>query len=414
MTNQKPTVVVVEPYSTASGLPAEFATHGWEAIAVVTEDTFERYGAKLRAEDFTEIMHHSGEISVLADKLRRHNVAHVISGTDMGVDIADELAAQLGLPGNNPRSSQARYDKGSVATALAAAGVDGPKTLSTASRAEAQGWAETQNSWPLVLKPSHSAGCDGLAFCDNIDELMAAWDAVAGKKNFSGLVNHYVVIQECLIGDQYMCNSVSLNGVHYIQSVWREQMFTPGSNSTKFDYIARTLAPDAPKVAEISAYVRDVLDALEVKHGPADFEIMWTERGPVLIEINPRLMGGRTSEVEVAALGESHLTVTVEAVTKPDDFLRRTTYPSHNELTWIGLAAPYDATIEPEALAALRALPTVHSVRLNTQPDGSVAHTTVFAQLSGDVFLIGGDPDAIARDYARVRELEANGLYVPM
>ena len=70
------------------------------------------------------------------------------------------------------------------------------------------------------------------------------------------------------------------------------------------------------------AYTSRVLDALEIRHGPAHTELIWGDgAGPVLVETGARLSAGNNAVLSRLCGGPCALDLTVEAIVDPEHFL---------------------------------------------------------------------------------------------
>src|SRR5438105_4512295 len=113
-------VAVVDAYSTGRYLPALLRRHGVECVHVQspTPDVYLTFDA----DGFVDNLPHGGEIEATATALRRSEVSLVIAGSESGVELADQLSAALGTPGNGMSRPQARRNKYDMVMALRDAG----------------------------------------------------------------------------------------------------------------------------------------------------------------------------------------------------------------------------------------------------------------------------------------------------
>ena len=414
MSSSTPTVVIVDPFSTGADLAPCFAAAGWQTIAVLsTPDLPDLYLGRIRGDDFAEVVVHHGDLAATTAAAAAHRPIAVVAGTEIGVPMADALAAALGVPGNDPARSAARRDKIVMAEITAAAGLATPATLRCADGVSATAWAAAADQWPVVVKPVDSAGADGVRFCADVDEVREAVDALVGVTNRMGSRNDTVVVQEMLVGIQYFVNTVSRAGRHYVAEIWRD---------------SRTRVPGAGLVCDredllpahgdpqdlVAGYVCDVLDALGIAWGPAHTELMLTARGPVLIETAARMQGTILHEAVVAATGESHVTLTAEAITDPARFDTRTGtgYPLSRAISVVSLIAPVDGHFGDAAtIDELCTLPSVHDILGDITADGPVERTVDLFTAPGFLYLVADSSGDIERDYQRIRAIEHNGLY---
>src|SRR6266542_5488429 len=278
------TAAIVDPFSTGADLAPEFRRRGWATVAVLSSPTLpELYEGSLRPADFDTVVTHEGDAALTAKRLADAGVAAVLPGTEIGVELADRLAAVLGRPGNGTPGSRARRNKAAMVDALTAAGLPAARTFLTGDAAAAVDWARRFDRWPVVVKPVDSAGADGVTFCDSPGEVREAFDRLHGTRNRMGQHNTQVLLQEMLLGQQYFINSVSRDGTHYIFEIWRDRRHRVAGAGMVCER-EDLLPPNGATQDVIRDYVTKVLDALAIRWGAAHTELMLTDRGPVLIE----------------------------------------------------------------------------------------------------------------------------------
>ncbi|WP_052808547.1 ATP-grasp domain-containing protein [Streptomyces cyaneogriseus] len=408
----RPTVAIVDPFSTGAQLAPEFARRGWQAIALLsTGGVPAEFRRGFRPEHYAAVLDASAGADVTA-QLRAARPAYVITGSEWGVHTADALAEQLGLPGNGTELSHCRRDKFAMAERLRSQGVAAAASLAAQDVAEILAWADAEGHWPLVVKPLASAGSDAVAICENAAQVRKAFERIHGQTNQMGGYNDRVLAQELLVGEQYFVNSVSRDGKHFIHEIWREQR-TSVDGAVVYDY-QDLLAPGGATQRALTAYVGRVLDALGIAHGPAHAEVMLTARGPVLIEIGARLEGSVTSRGPRAATGHSQVSLTVDAYTEPARFSRLpgTDYRLLKRLRVVVLIASRGGRVAAAPLDELRRLPSYLCGSTDALQPGAPVHRTVDLFTSpGHLYLLGDDLDQVERDYRQVRRLEQESLY---
>jgi len=405
---------IVDPFSTGAYLQTEFAARGWSSVAVLsTPDSPAPFGGFQHADHYLEVITGPDADQVVA-ALRRYPVSAAIPGAETGVPFADELAERLGLPGNGIARSASRRDKHEMAKALVCHGVRAPETIATADPESMVSWADERNLWPIVVKPPGSAGSDGVTFCATQAQAHAAFGHLYRRSHRYGGRNDLVLAQELLAGRQYIVNTVSVNGHHYVAEIW-EDMRRPAAGGVAYD-VEKLVTPDGEPQEVVARYVSQVLDALGIAWGPAHSEVMLTSSGPVLIETGARMSGAFLPDSVRAATGSNHVTLTVDCYTDPARLaaLVGRPYPVRRQLWDVTLIAPYDGRLAADgALAELHGLPTLHDVIGDLSPGRPVSRTVDLHTAPAGLYLIADDAAELHRDYARIRYLEANGLYIP-
>jgi ATP-grasp domain-containing protein len=405
----QPVVAIVDPMSTGAGLAAEFGRRGWRCVAVLSGTVPPKYAAALRRDDFLAVLPATSIRGLAA-----HRPAYVIPGCEWGVNLADDLADLLRLPGNESLPDRPRRDKAAMMRRAAAAGLRVPAGAPLTSVEDLDEWLRTAGTLPVVVKPTTSAASDGVHFCDDAEQARAVAGKLLGTTNVLGHPNETLLVQERLVGQQYFVNSVSWEGRHHIHEIWRDdRIFVDGRPV----YDRQVLLAAEGEIQDVLVrFVTGVLDALGVRTGPAHTELLVDGDGPVLIECGARLEGGVTSSGPERATGDSQLSLTVERYARPDRFVRRigTRYARRRALAVVCLVSPCDGVVDGRAVAGLAGLPSAYCGSALELVAGTPVRRTVDLLTSpGHIYLIAEDQAALDRDYARIRELEAGGLYRP-
>ncbi|MGI5468206.1 ATP-grasp domain-containing protein [Streptomyces sp. CA-132043] len=407
--------LVVDAYSTGRFLPAALAAHG---IGTVHIDSAPGIGDRLVGAPCPPgrcagRLTYRGDLDALVTAVRPYAAARVLPGNETGVDLADALSAQLGLPGNVVDGRRVRRDKYEMAAAVRAHGLRAPDTLRTHRFDAALAWTRARGRWPVVVKPADSAGTDNVFFCAGPVELCTAFDHILRSVNFAGARNRTVVVQEHLTGTEYFANTVSVAGRHHIAEIWRYHKRPGRGGAPVYDYEEPVPARD-PATAVLRPYVLGVLDALGVRNGPAHSEIMLTGEGPVLIETGARLAGSILPEVVSRCFGTDHVALTALACADPAAFMAHTDRRAQprTHLRYVSLIAPRAGRlVSLDRFAEIRALPSYAGHHLAVAVGDHLVPTVDAATSPGVCYLLHDDPRQIEADYRRLRALEEADLY---
>jgi biotin carboxylase len=405
------TVVIVDPFSTGADLAPQFTRRGWRSVALLSSPRLpDLYVDRVRCADFEHVVVHEANLQATANALGELSPAAVLAGTEIGVELADALAAALGLPGNGTSTTRCRRHKGAMARAVAAAGLSVPACFEAACEADAVEWAESHGG-PVVVKPVDSAGGDSVTFCSRASEVGTAIRALLGKVNRMGRVNQTVLVQQQMTGEQYFVNSVSKGGRHRIVEIWadRRQSRPEGTICDREDLLPASGWPQDGLVA----FVRGVLDALGIREGPAHTEVMLTPEGFMLIESAARMQGTIAPTAVSAALGENHVTATVATVVDGASFDAASQYELQAHVSVVSLIAPRAGRISAHgARTLLRETATLHTAIGDLQPGTAVNETVDLFTSPGFLYLVCDEAKRIDTEYLRIRELESDGLYM--
>ncbi|HEY4279381.1 MAG TPA: ATP-grasp domain-containing protein [Conexibacter sp.] len=402
--------VVVDAYSTGARLAPRFIAEGLDVVHVQSnpnESSF--YIDRLRREDFLENVVHHGDVAATAAAVARYDPAFVVVGSEPGVLLSDALSEQLGLPSNGTAQSRARRDKSEMAAAIRRAGLRAVQELKTGDVDEAIAWASERGDWPVVVKPLDSAGTDGVALCEDADAIRAAFANILGRPNALQGSNDQLLVQELLKGTQLFCDSISWDGVHHVSEVWRDTKIRIEGNLA-YDF-EELLAYRGPQQDLVVSYVKDVLDALGIRFGPAHTEVMLTADGPVLVESGARLHGSIRDDV-IDRCTPSHVTVTVDAYLRPETVAERAKRPYElaNASRCVMLISHQRGRVVSDAgMRAVEALPSYAGSISMAQPGEEITPTVDLFSCPGIIYLVDPDRDVLKRDYDRLREIEREG-----
>lgn len=336
----------------------------------------------------------------------------MIPGSEMGVLLADSISKKLSLPTtNDPTLSVARRNKYEMQKAIALAGVDFIPVLKTRRCEEIFFWLDTQGiTYPVVLKPLSSAGTDGVVICQNWMDVQTAFDKLINTINALGEKNDELLIQPFLNGTEYVVNTVSHNGEHYVTDIIRVNKTTINA-SPVYDY-AELLSPleEEALYMTLTNYVKKALDALGIQFGAGHSEVMLVDDStPVLIETAARPIGGIDLSAYTEALGYNHISMIAESYLNPDNF-HKILRPENKEglrkrLLCTFLISPITGVIRNEPnLEVLSSLPFFHSISIKTT--GILEETSTLINCPGFVNLLGESRDALLKQHQTIRQCE--------
>lgn len=406
-------VVLVDSYAPARGLAPAFRAAGYDCVRVQSTSEVPRiYRDSWGLGDYVTNIVHSGDLTETARLLSAYEPVAVLTGSELGVELADELSERLGVATNGTKLSKARRDKFEMVERVAEHGLRTARQLRVTDAEQLRAWHE-QLGGRIVVKPLRSAASDGVAFCDTPEQAVAAYESILGQENVFSLRNDGAVAQEYLVGAEYMVNTVSRAGRHHITDVW-------GSGRIALNGVADLLVegtlvdPDSNLLPPLSGYAFDVLDALEISYGPAHLEIKLTPAGPCLVEAAARIAGGELPYYTRSAVGESQLDWTVDCYVRPERFDARCgePYRIRHHFGWAAMASPHTGTLSCyRSIEAIRALESFHGMRQFVVPGGQLKKTVDDTTFPLTVTLQHGSEGVVHRDLNTIRYLDGYSFY---
>ena len=201
-----------------------------------------------------------------------------------------------------------------------------------------------------------------------------------------------VAWQEFLRGDEYVVDTVSRSGVHKCVAIWKYDKRR--YNKSPVVYFGMRLMPveAEPELKTMVEYIFGVLEALGIRNGAIHSEVKFEDRGPVLIETNCRLHGGEGTWAPMAeaCLGYSAISAMLDAYLDPAAFgalpKMPTNFRAHAKEA--KLRSPVSGivkAIDPNALKAIRALPSFASEMIAVAPGKPIEMTIDAVTACGNV-----------------------------
>jgi predicted ATP-grasp superfamily ATP-dependent carboligase len=425
----QPAAVVVDPYSSGKFLLEDLAAQQVPIIAV--RSTRMMSNQFLKSHDankhfftqFFEFDEMDGELSVLVRALDSlpYQVSAVFAGCEPGVELANKLSHELRLPTTNPLGLlSARTDKAEMQEALRRNGVPAAKQFKSGDLQELQAWARSNKEWPLVAKPVGGAGSEGVFFCKNEQDLEAAHKHIIGNRSSTGAMNHQLALQEFLAGDEYIVDTVSHNGKHMCIAIWvyKKVRGLPWNPHAIMVQQSELLEPVGAEQDALVDYVFNVLDAVGLQHGPCHTEVMFTKRGPILVEVNARMHGLLGPRLIELSTGTSKARYTTDVLLNDGSMFNelyksgpgRYAYPLLRNCIQLSLISPVEGYLEVSLKDEIMAmgLESVTEVVPAVQKGQYLQKTKDLPTTPGTVLMVHESKEQLEADIAQIRQAEAS------
>ncbi|MER9946357.1 acetyl-CoA carboxylase biotin carboxylase subunit family protein [Mesorhizobium sp. M0092] len=273
----------------------------------------------LAAEGIEPICVDTDDLDALSQQCARLQASYDIAGITCAGDqfypTVGKLCRRFDLPGPNPDSIERCLDKYTQRELLAKADVPIPAYRLAANAGEVE-HAAAAIGLPVIVKPTTGSGSVGVRLCRNLDE-------VAEHTSYLLSGNHIwpssprVLIEEFALGPYYLAHIMG-DKIIGIEG---------GDSGPPPYFVFRESIFPAPLTDEEQESIADVslscLQALDLGWGPTCIEFRWTMRGPVVIEVNPRLGGGPSPQLIQLAYGVDLITEHVKLAIGEEWDLRR-------------------------------------------------------------------------------------------
>lgn len=403
--------IVIDGYSTGKNLVTAFKSKGYPCIHIKSSRSLpEKF--KHNEAEYILNLHYQNNIEELVESLAPYCIKLCIPGYESGVELADLLSEKLNLPSNGSQYSQGRRDKYIMTEMIAASGIKTVKHFKSENLENILRWTDALNSFPIVLKPLDSANGDGVFFCNNKAEIKNAFNCIMTAENQFGKQNQCVLAQTYNAGKEYIVNTVSWEGNHYVAEMWR---VTKEFNTTIYNK-AEIVHPMGQEWQPIVDYTMKVLDALHILYGAGTTEVKYTaENGPLLLETSSRLMAGAPLAFSQEIIGYSQLSLLVEAYLNTQDFLQRFKHeqpvPKYQGMD-VTLISDCEGVLQSSVdVNQIQQLATLHSYIIDGEAGCSLVKTVNSLTSPGEIFLLSTTKEALEKDYNQIRLLEESGLY---
>jgi len=410
-------VAVVDPLSTGGTLTAEIARRGYSVIAVwsseLTPEMRTHVPANAKGVQYLAEVEEQSTVAATADAVRAAcgglPLLACIVGCETGVSSADALSQELGLRTNGTATN--RRNKSVQQQCVKAAGLRAVREAVGTSWSEMEAFAETE-AMPVVVKPVESAGSEGVKLCRSKADAEAHFHLLMGAQRKVGSFGAAVLVQEYLRGKEYVVDHVSRDGVHKTVMLWVYDKRP--CNGAAFVYFGMVPVPmDSPVAWTLINYTRGVLDALGIRNGPSHGEIMMTDDGPCLVEMNCRAHGGDGTWVPLARAmtgGYSQVDATIEAFLDEEAFKQLPEVPpcpfkaSGQEVCLVSKRA--GTVVGTKGLDRLRQLRSFVSLDTAIEVGSKVEKSVDLFTCAGSLMLMHKSLEVLAQDVATVREME--------
>jgi len=261
------------------------------------------------------------------EEVKKYDPVLVVPGTESGVVLATKLAADLGLPGNPVEYIKAMTEKPAMHEALKNAGLRYLHGRTVSTPEEAIDFCKENGFVCAVVKPVRGAASQGLFLCDDLEEVKNAVAQLMEMTNDFGDKISEVLVQERIIGTEYVVNILSRNGFHKLTTFLKYNKIKTNEGGYIYDN-TKYIDHFEPGHSELIEYAFKVADAIHYQNGMIHGEFMIDEKGPILIEVNCRPMGGSLPAAFADKISGQHETDSIlDALLYPDKFMKELKKP---------------------------------------------------------------------------------------
>lgn len=228
----------------------------------------------------------------------RETPIHAILSVDDSASLIAALAnAALGLPYNSPEAALAARDKSVMREALAAGGVPCPVFRHFDLTDDPEHIA-SQITYPCVIKPLRLSGSRGVIRADTPREFVAAFERLrrllAGEGDTPGM--NQVLVEDFIPGFEVALEGLLTGGQLRVLALFDKPDPLDGPFFEETIYVTPSRLEQRVQDA-IAACTAHAAAALGLREGPVHAELRVNERGPWLVEMAGRSIGGLCSSI---------------------------------------------------------------------------------------------------------------------
>lgn len=336
----------------------------------------------------------------LLELVRSFHPLAIIVGTEAVVPLTFRLQEDLKLPGNPTKYIDNYTRKDAMHEALKKAGIRYIRGENVKNTKEALEAYRRFGGVQVVLKPPHGGGAQCVYFCKSESEVKKRADEFFGTNNVFGEKNKVLLVQERIIGEEYVVNCMSRNGVHRVMSVWKYQLIQTAEGRYTFGNMESVNELEIGSTDLIS-YTYKMLDALKYYNGPSHNEFLIDDKGPVLLELNARIMGGPLPDDFLTPIFGHHDTdQVVEDLLFPDNFDEKSLRPYKTKMKGYAKTIIVPRDMDTKSLPIIniaKRLRSFHAISYNVNDRPNLTKTVDYETIGGIVYLLHEDHN-IARE----------------
>ncbi|RUX51516.1 ATP-grasp domain-containing protein [Mesorhizobium sp. M4A.F.Ca.ET.050.02.1.1] len=243
-----------------------------------------------------------------------YDIAGITSALEDVYATVGKLCRYFDLPGPNPASIEQCCDKFTQRQLLAKAGVPIPAYRLATNESEVKSSA-AEIGLPVILKPAVGIGSSGVRLCCNVDELAEHTTYLLGGKHI-WRSSPRILVEEFEQGPQYNLEVMGDEVIGIAAADYGPPHFVCRGHI----YPAPLTDGECKRITDVSL---SCLRALGLDWGPTNIELRWTNRGPVVIEVNPRLAGSPVPDMVQLAYGVDLITEHIKLVIGDEWDLRK-------------------------------------------------------------------------------------------
>lgn len=293
---QKRVLLLMSPatYRAGAFLSAASSLHLEVVVGIDLPETLADYWHIPLGVDFTDS---AGSVKTIVEFAQEHPIHAVLSVDDSASELAAHASAALGLAHNSPQAAEAARDKLLMRRLMSAGGVPCPVFRPFFLNDDPTVIA-TQVEYPCVLKPLRLSGSRGVIRADNPREFVAAFQRLKRlllNEGYSEQETSFLV-EDFIPGVEVALEGILTHAQLKVLTLFDKPDPLDGPFFEETIYVTPSRLSDEVQQA-IAHCVALAAASLGLCEGPVHAELRVNERGPWMLEIAGRSIGGLCSAV---------------------------------------------------------------------------------------------------------------------
>lgn len=240
---------------------------------------------------------HEKAVQTIVAFAEEHPVTAILSVDDSASEIAALASAALGLPHNAPRAAEAARDKLLMRTLMSQGGAPCPVFRPFLLNSDPAA-ISAQVTYPCVVKPARLSGSRGVMRADNPAECIAAFNRLKHLLLSEGYAEDEtsILVEDFIPGVEVALEGILTHGQLKVLALFDKPDPLDGPFFEETIYTTPSRLPEdvQRRIAEV---VQVASASLDLREGPVHAELRVNEKGPWMLEIAGRSIGGLCSTI---------------------------------------------------------------------------------------------------------------------
>ena len=356
-----------------------------EAPGVVTANRFEVI-------DGTDV---NSLLALAHEVAREFDLVGAYASSDFGLRAVAAIAEALGRPGCSRLAVERALDKSVSKDIWRREGVATPTGMVVKDHKSLFS-AVDELGLPVILKPTNSSGSQGVRSVWDAKDLEQAYTAA---KRFSDSV----LVEQLVSGHHVDVNGLFVEG-EFLSCGTMDRFFS----EPPYHYPIWGCEPSSLDIASekrVYELVERAAKILGIDHGPVKADLIWSDRGPVLIELAPRFHGDvSTSYVTLLARNTSPIKAWLAFLAGDSRFEKHLPGPRRRYAGYMASFPPNTGTLRAvKGLSEAKAIDGVSEIYLRAKLGHRIQMHRDNSSLCGFIWATGSSREELHKTLVRAQ-----------